>query len=70
MCAPRCANQVIAPAVTSIPVATSGLGPILGIAAMVDRLAEMTRPPTIGKNAALTTRADNQEAARRRCATV
>ena len=41
----------MAPAATSIPAATSGLGPILGISTMVDRLAATAMPPAIGRNA-------------------
>ena len=51
VCTPRWANQVIAPAATTIPVATSGLGPILGISTIVDRFAATAMPPAIGRNA-------------------
>ena len=41
----------MAPAPTSIPAGTSGLGPILGISTMVDRFAATAMPPTMGRKA-------------------
>ena len=51
MCVPSWASQTAPPAAASSPNATSGLGPILGISTIVDRLAEAMRPPLSGRNA-------------------
>jgi hypothetical protein len=48
---PSWASQVAAPAATSIPTATIGLGPTLGISTIVDTLAATAIPPANGRKA-------------------
>src|SRR5215831_15963812 len=51
VCGPSWASQAAPPEAASIPDATSGLGPTLGISTIVARLAATTRPALIGRNA-------------------
>ena len=51
MCGPSWASHAAPPAAASIPDATSGLGPTLGMSTIVDRLDARMRPPLIGRNA-------------------
>ena len=51
VCGLSWASHTIPPEAASIPDATSGLGPNLGISTIVDRLDATMRPALIGRNA-------------------
>ena len=55
---PAGASQPFAPAAASIPGATSGRGPTLGISTTVDRLEATAEPTLIGRNATPATRGE------------